>query len=543
MRSPDVTVLAILAEGSGATARGLSPKELGGSGRQMIGYGNRNQRRSSLLDRYGGQLGELVERDPDQAALLAAKQNAEVSAEQTRQAMRETENANQALREEIDQRLQALADLEYLANHDGLTDLPNRNLFNERLSQVLDRAKRSGESVALMFMDLDHFKDVNDTLGHQVGDELLREVGRRLVSCVRAEDTVARLGGDEFALVQVGLNYPVDANVQAQRILSKLSEPIHVGSHKLFTSGSIGITVYPGDSDTAEQLQKNADLAMYLAKEDQRNTFRFFDADLNAVVKRRSFLEQQLRNALEYDQLMVFYQPKVSIESGRPCGAEALIRWLHPEQGMVSPAEFIPVAERTGIINQIGEWTLRKACAQFKSWHDAGFDDLLLAVNLSAAQFNLRDVPVMVREILDDVGYDPSKLELEITETAVMNDMRDAVEVLNQLHDIGVSLSIDDFGTGYSSLSYLRQLPVNRIKIDKSFIAEVDTADAAAAIARAVVTLGQSLGLEVVAEGVETASQLQYLKEIQCDEAQGYLYSRPVPPEEFELYIRESRGE
>ena len=264
----------------------------------MIGYGKRNQRRSSLLDRYGGQLGELVERDHARAALLAAKQNAEDSAEQTRLAMRETENANQALREEIDQRLKALADLEYLANHDGLTDLPNRNLFNERLSQVLDRAKRSGESVALMFMDLDHFKDVNDTLGHQVGDELLREVSRRLVACVRAEDTVARLGGDEFALVQVGLNYPVDANVQAQRILSKLSEPIHVGSHKLFTSGSIGITVFPGDSDTAEQLQKNADLAMYLAKEDQRNTFRFFDAELNAVVKRRSFLEQQLRNAL-----------------------------------------------------------------------------------------------------------------------------------------------------------------------------------------------------------------------------------------------------
>ena len=506
----------------------------------MIGYGKRNQRRSSLLDRYGGQLGELVERDHAQAALLAAKQNAEDSAEQTRQAMRETENANQALREEIDQRLKALADLEYLANHDGLTDLPNRNLFNERLSQVLDRANRSGESVALMFMDLDHFKDVNDTLGHQVGDELLREVSRRLVACVRAEDTVARLGGDEFALVQVGLNYPVDANVQAQRILSKLSEPIHVGSHKLFTSGSIGITVFPGDSDTAEQLQKNADLAMYLAKEDQHNTFRFFDAELNAVVKRRSFLEQQLRNALEYDQLMVFYQPKVSIKTGLPVGAEALIRWLHPEQGMVSPAEFIPVAERTGIINQIGEWTLREACTQFKKWHDAGYDDMLLAVNLSAAQFNLRDIPSLIREVLDDVGYDAKKLELEITETAVMNDMRDAIDVLNQLHDIGVSLSIDDFGTGYSSLSYLRQLPVNRIKIDRSFIAEIDTTAAAAAIARAVVTLGQSLGLEVVAEGVETASQLQYLKDINCDEAQGFLYSRPVPPEEFELYIRES---
>jgi diguanylate cyclase (GGDEF)-like protein len=505
----------------------------------MIGYGRNNRRRESLLDRYGGQMGELLERDHAQAALLAAKQDAEQSAEQTRDAMQDTEIANRALREEIDQRLKALADLEHLANHDALTDLPNRNLFNERLAQVLDRAKRSGESVGLMFMDLDHFKDVNDTLGHHVGDELLCEVGRRLVSCVRAEDTVARLGGDEFALIQVGLNYPVEADIQAKRILGAMSEPIHVGSHKLFTSGSIGITVYPADGDNAEQLQQNADLAMYLSKEDQGNTFRFFDADLNAVVERRSFLEQQLRNALEFEQLMVFYQPKVSIKTGKPVGAEALIRWLHPEQGMVSPNEFIPVAERTGVINQIGEWTLRKACRQFKQWHDAGYEDLLLAVNLSAVQFRLRDIPAMIGEILEETGYDPANLELEITETAVMTDMRDAIEVLNQLHEVGVSLSIDDFGTGYSSLSYLRQLPVNRIKIDRSFIAEVDTTDTAAAIARAVVTLGQSLGLGVVAEGVETEAQLEYLREIECDEAQGFFYSRPVPPEEFELYLKE----
>ncbi len=487
-------------------------------------------------------MGDLVERQHARAALLAAKQNAESSAEQTRTAMQETERANRALRDEMDQRLKALADLEYLANHDPLTDLPNRNLFNERLDQVLDRARRSGEAVALMFLDLDHFKDVNDTLGHQVGDELLREIGRRLVSSVRAEDTVARLGGDEFALIQVGLNYPADANIQAQRILRGLSEPVHVGSHKLFTTGSIGITVFPSDAETAEQLQQNADLAMYLAKDDRRNTYRFFDADLNSLAERRTFLEQQLRGALEYDQLMVYYQPKVAISDGAPVGAEALLRWLHPEQGLVPPSDFIPVAEKTGMIGELGEWTLRQACTQFKVWHDAGYDHLTLAVNVSAAQFSMLDVPRMVRGVIDATGYDPTKLELEITETAVMNDVRNAVEVLSDLHSIGVSLSIDDFGTGYSSLSYLRQLPVDRIKIDRSFIAEVDTADTAAAIARAVVNLGQSLGLEVVAEGVETESQLEYLRQINCDEAQGFLYSRAVPADEFEIYLKEQIG-
>jgi diguanylate cyclase (GGDEF)-like protein len=480
-----------------------------------------------------------VERQHAKAALVSAKQNAEAAADQTRVAMQETERANRALRDEMDQRLKALADLEYLANHDPLTHLPNRNLFNERLAQVLDRARRSGEAVALMFLDLDHFKDVNDTLGHQVGDELLGEIGRRLVSSVRAEDTVARLGGDEFAIIQVGLNYPADANIQAQRILGGLSEPVHVGSHKLFTTGSIGITVFPGDADSAEQLQQNADLAMYLAKDDRRNTYRFFDADLNSLAERRTFLEQQLRSALEYDQLMVYYQPKVAISDGTPVGAEALLRWLHPEQGLVPPSDFIPVAEKTGMIGALGEWTLRQACTQFKRWHDAGYDDLTLAVNISAAQFSLLDVPQMVRGVLDETGYDPHMLELEITETAVMSDMRNAADVLTEFHGIGVSLSIDDFGTGYSSLSYLRQLPVNRIKIDRSFVAELDTVDTAAAIARAVVNLGQSLGLEVVAEGVETESQLEYLRQINCDEAQGFLYSRAIPADEFELYLKE----
>ena len=469
---------------------------------------------------------------------MAARENAETAALETRKAMEETEHANRALRDEMERRLKAIADLEYLANHDPLTDLPNRNLFNERLKQVIERAKRSKESVGLMFLDLDHFKDVNDTLGHDVGDDLLREVARRLKAAVRAEDTVARLGGDEFAIIQVGLDYPVDANVQAKRILSSLTEPIHVGTHKLFTGASIGITVFPADTKSPEQLQKNADLAMYLAKEESRNSFRFYDANLNAVVERRSFIEKELREAIDADELQVYYQPKVSIADGRLVGAEALVRWLHREHGMVPPDEFIPIAERNGLIGPIGEQTLTKACRQFAIWHKQGFEHLMIAVNMSAAQFSIGNIPEMVRRVIAETGIAADRLEIELTETAIMNDMRNAVDVLHELHDIGLSISIDDFGTGYSSLSYLRQLPVNRIKIDRSFIADVATTDTAAAIARAVVMLGQSLGLEVVAEGVETKEQLDYLRSINCDEAQGYYYAPAMPAAQFERYMK-----
>ena len=439
-----------------------------------------------MLERYGSTMGNLIERRLQETALLAAKQRAERSAD-------ETEAAKEALRQEMEQRMQALAHLEYVANHDPLTALPNRNLFNNRLSHMLDAARRSGQSLGLMFLDLDHFKSVNDTLGHGVGDELLKGVAERLQACVRAEDTLARLGGDEFAIIQLGLNYPPDAYVQAQRIPESLAEPFYLGSHKLYSGTSIGITVFPGDADNPDQLQQNADLAMYQAKEEQRNTFRFFNADLNATVQRRLFLEQELRTALDQKQFVVYYQPKLALKDIRVAGAEALIRWLHPDEGLVSPAEFIPVAERTGTISAIGEWMLRESCRQFQEWRAAGYPPLMLAVNLSAAQFKDRDIPAMVREILDETGLEPGMLELEITETAVMHDMSNAVDVLTELHKLGVSLSIDDFGTGYSSLSYLRQLPVNRIKIDRSFIAEVDRYDAAAAIARAVVMLGQSL--------------------------------------------------
>jgi diguanylate cyclase (GGDEF)-like protein len=388
-----------------------------------------------------------------------------------------------------------------------------------------------------MFLDLDHFKSVNDSLGHAVGDELLKVVAKRLSSSARSQDMVARIGGDEFAIIQVGLNFPADAYVQANRILQSLTDPISIGSHKLFSGCSIGITVFPSDGDDPEQLQRNADLAMYQAKEEQRNTFRFYDAELNATVQRRMFLEQELRGALASGQLAVYFQPKISIRERKISGAEALIRWRHPEQGMISPAEFIPVAERTGTISQIGEWTMYEACRRFREWQLKGHPPMIVAVNLSAAQFKDRNIPAMVREVLAETKLDPARLELEITETAVMRDMSNAIEVLKELHGIGVSLAIDDFGTGYSSLSYLRQLPVNRIKIDRSFVSEIDQFEAAAAIARAVVMLGKSLNLTVVAEGVENQQQLDFLRKLDCDEAQGHLYSRPLPPQEFDAFV------
>ena len=508
----------------------------------MFDFGGKGDGRKSFLERYGGQLGTLVERRYREAALMSAKDEADQSADRARAAMEESQSANVALRREVDERLKTLAHLEYVANHDSLTDLPNRNLFNNRLNQMVESAKRTGQSVALMFLDLDHFKSVNDSLGHAVGDELLKIVAQRLVGCVRAQDTVSRIGGDEFAIIQVGLNFPADAHVQANRMIKALAEPITIGSHKLFSGVSVGITVYPGDAETVEQLQKNADLAMYQAKEEQRNTFRFFDADLNASVQRRLFLEQELRTALSDEQFMIYFQPKVSLRDSKVSGAEALIRWRHPEHGMISPAEFIPVAERTGTISQIGEWMMVQACRQFHDWQAAGQEPLIVAVNLSPAQFKDRNIPDMVRDILRDTKLDPACLELEITETAVMRDMGDAMDVLHELHDIGVGLSIDDFGTGYSSLSYLRQLPVNRIKIDRSFVMEVDQFDAAAAIARAVVMLGKSLGLTVVAEGIEKRAQLDYLRELDCDEAQGHFFSQPLPPEEFHRFVAEFDG-
>ncbi len=496
-----------------------------------------NQGRRSMLDRYGGQLGTLMERRLQDVALLAAKQNAEKLALQADKARHETEQVNVALRGEVEQRELAMADLEHLANHDPLTDLPNRNLFNSKLKSFIDRAAREGRHVGLMLLDLDNFKDVNDTLGHAIGDQLLTAVAARLSNCIRAQDVLARLGGDEFALIQIGLDYPIDAHIQAKRLLKALGEVFTIGDHKLYSGASIGITVFPDDGGDVEQLLQNADLAMYQAKEEQRNSFRFYDVELNASVQRRTFLENELRDAIDAEELMIYFQPKIDIKKNVVAGAEALVRWRHGEQGMISPEEFIPVAERSGLINPIGEWMLRQACRHLSDWAERGLPAVKVAVNLSAVQFRDRDIAKLVSDMLSETGVDASLLELEVTESAAMHDIRNAVGVLSKLHQLGVSLSVDDFGTGYSSLSYLRQLPVHRLKIDKSFISEVDQSREAAAIARAIVMMGQSLGLDVVAEGVETEAQLDYLKEVGCDEVQGYLFGRAMPGPDFEAFM------
>ncbi len=498
-----------------------------------------NQRPNSLLERYGGQMGALMEQRLQEAALLAAKQNAEQSADSAIAAQRETQEANEALVEEMRQRKRAMSDLEHLANHDPLTELPNRNLFNNRLAGLLNRARRDKQHVGLMLLDLDHFKNVNDTLGHIVGDELLQAVAVRLDNSIRAQDMLARLGGDEFALIQVGLNYPADAHIQAERLLRALGEVFEIGDHRLYSGASIGITVYPDDGDNVEQLLQNADMAMYKAKDEQRNSFRFFDATLNETVHRRNFLETELRAAIDAEELMIYFQPKIDLRTNTVAGAEALVRWKHHEEGMISPEEFIPVAERSGLVNPLGEWMLRQACQHLRAWADDNLPAVKVAVNLSAVQFRDRDIPKLVSEMLSEAGVEPALLELEVTESAVMHDIQNAVSVLLQLHDLGISLSIDDFGTGYSSLSYLRQLPVNRLKIDKSFIAEVDTSKSAAAIALAIIMMGQSLELEIVAEGVETKPQLDYLREVGCEEVQGYYFGRPMPAEEFEAFIKD----
>jgi len=497
-----------------------------------------NQKPNSLLDRYGSQMGALTERHLKDAALLAAKQNAEKSAVSAIAAQREAEQVSSALRDEMQHRKQAMADLEHLANHDPLTDLPNRHQFNTRLSGLLSRAEHNGKRVAMMLLDLDNFKNVNDTLGHLVGDQLLKAVAIRLQNGIRAQDMLVRLGGDEFALVQVGLNYPVDAHIQAERLLRGLGEVFEIGDHKLFTGASIGITVFPDDGDGVEQLLQNADMAMYKAKAEKRNNFCFFDTSLNDVVHRRNFLETELRQAIENEELLIYFQPKIQLRTNTVAGAEALVRWPRKDEGMISPEEFIPVAERSGLVNPLGEWMLKQACAHLRRWADENLAPVKVAVNLSAVQFRDRDIPMLVSEMLAEAGVEPALLELEVTESAVMNDIQNAVEVLAELDRAGISLSIDDFGTGYSSMSYLRELPVHRLKIDKSFVSEVDENKAAGAIARAIITMGQAMELEIVAEGVETKAQLEYLREAGCDEVQGYYFGRPMPAVEFEEFIR-----
>ena len=427
------------------------------------------------------------------------------------------------------------------ANYDLLTGLPNRNLLNDRAATAMVRAARYEHGMALAFIDLDNFRIVNDSLGHQVGDNMLRLVAERLRSSLREVDTVARFSGDEFVLVLGEQDNERLISSQMQRIVEVFSRPFSLGERDLFVTASIGVAFYPQDGTKVETLLVNAETAMYRAKDLGRNTFQFYTAEMNALVNERLTMESWLRRARERGELLLHYQPKVDLRSNRVTGAEALIRWRHPKLGMVSPAKFIPLAEQTGLIVPIGEWVLRTACAQNRAWQEAGLAPITIAVNISARQFREKGLVNSVAEVLKETGLEPQFLELEVTEGVIMHDAQEVVAVLQKLKSMGVMLSIDDFGTGYSSLSYLKRFPVDRLKIDQSFIKDVTTDPENAAIAQAVITLGHSLNLKVTAEGVETREQLQFLREHQCDEKQGYLFSKPLPAEEFGRLLQEGR--
>lgn len=429
------------------------------------------------------------------------------------------------------------------AHHDALTKLPNRAYFQIRLTEALDNARRAGWLVAVHFLDLDHFKDVNDTLGHPAGDDLLKQVSARLLACVRTTDTVARLGGDEFAIIQSNVNHQHGITVLAERVVASIAEPFTLDREQVFTGTSIGITVFPHDDTDPDQLLKNADLALFRAKQEGRSNYRLFDPVMNEEIHARKALEQDIRQALEQGDFFLNYQPQINIASGRITGVEALVRWKHPERGMVSPAEFIPVAEQARLINRLTDGVLREACEQARAWHDKGIPAITMSVNLSPADFKRQDIISTVTSILDASGWPPKYLEFEITEGMVMSGVESVIATLNELHEIGVGLAIDDFGTGFSSMNYLKQFPLDRLKIDQSFVRDVLTSEEDASITKAIIQLGHSLGLKVIAEGVESEQQLAFLREWGCDEAQGYYFSRPIPPEELAEMLQAEMAE
>ena len=435
--------------------------------------------------------------------------------------------------EDISVRKRAEEQLTQLAHYDVLTSLPNRMLFYDRLKHALAEAKRNQWMLGVMFVDLDRFKNINDTLGHAVGDGLLQQVAERLKESVRTSDTVGRLGGDEFAIVLSNLATARDADAVAQKIMASFSEPFRLDQAELFVTASIGITLYPDDSTDQDALIKNADIAMYRAKEEGRDTYEFFAPGMNAQGGERLDMEVMLRHALERKEFVLHYQPKIALQDNRIIGVEALIRWNSKELGLVLPMQFIPLAEETGLIAPIGEWVLKTACAQNKAWQDQGFPPLLMSVNLSPRQFQQKNLLQMIAGTLTETGLDPRLLELEITESIIMKHPEKSSAILQQLHEIGIRFSIDDFGTGYSSLAYLKRFPVHRLKIDQSFVRHITTDADDAAIVTAVIAMAKSLKLEVVAEGVETREQLAFLAQLRCDEYQGYYFSKPVPAEEF----------
>jgi diguanylate cyclase (GGDEF)-like protein len=428
--------------------------------------------------------------------------------------------------------------LEHLVHHDVLTDLPNRTLLQDRLGQAIELARRQGRRLAVMSMDLDQFKHINDSLGHAVGDQLLQSVARRLVGSVRQSDTVSRQGGDEFVLLLPYIERAEDAMLSAQKVLAALAPPHHIDGHELHISASIGISIYPEDGQDAETLIKNADSAMYHAKENGRDNYKFFEQSMNVRAVERQFIEASLRHALERQEFVLHYQPKINLLSGAIVGVEALIRWQHPQRGWVLPAQFVPIAEDCGLILPIGRWVLREACRQARAWQDAGLPPITIAANTSALEFRARDFLENVRMTLEESRLEPRYLELELTESVLMRDAEATGSLLRALAGLGIKLAVDDFGTGYSSLSYLRQFPIDTLKIDQSFVSRMSHNPDDAAIVSAVISMAKALRLHVIAEGVETAEQLAFLLAQHCDEGQGYFFGRPMAAEALAVLLQ-----
>lgn len=430
--------------------------------------------------------------------------------------------------------------LEYQATCDELTGLTNRNLLNDRLDQAIKGAQRYQKGVCIFFLDLDNFKVINDTMGHSAGDELLKVIAKRLQSCARSEDTIARYGGDEFVLIFPQIARMEDAALIAERLIAEIAQPMQIKGHNFQGTTSIGISFYPQDGQDKETLLQHADAAMYHAKDKGRNTFCFYTEELNLRLMQRLTLEGDLRQALKLEQFMIYYQPKLNLHTGKISGVEALLRWKHPEKGMIPPDQFIPLAEDTGLVLPIGEWVLRTVCLQAKAWQAAGLPPITVAVNVSPKQLQFASFDQIICDILDDSGLDARYLDLELTEGAIMKEPEIMVVTLTRLKEIGVQISMDDFGTGYSSLSYLKRFPFDNLKIDKAFINGIPADDGDATLVLTIIAMAHNFKLKVVAEGIETQVQVDFLTQKNCDEIQGFFFSRPVPATELEQLLREN---
>jgi len=454
----------------------------------------------------------------------------------------ELTEANEAMQREIVKREEMQKKIEHLAYHDHLTGLANRWLFTDQLDHALSLSGRMAKMLAIMFLDLDGFKMINDSLGHALGDQLLKEVSKRLVNTIRKSDVVARIGGDEFVIMIENEENIEAIKLVAEKVLNSFNEPYKLNGQECFVTTSIGVAVYPTDGENAETLLKNADIAMYKAKEKGRNNCRFCTPVMKTNVIETMQLSNELHGALDRNELELYYQPQVHSKSNQIIGLEALLRWKHPEFGMVSPGKFIPIAENAGLIISIGEWVMRTACNQNKAWQNAGLPKIHVAVNLSVRQFQNTDIVKKVGNILKETGMDSQYLELEITESVFMKETGHVIEILSAFRNQGIAISIDDFGTEYSSLNYLKRLPVDKIKIAMQFVQGIDVSDRDEAITKAIIVLAKSLGLGVIAEGVETEKQLAFLSQRMCYEIQGFYYYKPMPAHEVEGLLRNKRG-